>query len=273
MSKNRKMTIPDFRLMKKEGRKITVLTAYDYLIARTLDRAGIDAVLVGDSVGMVFSGHDTTIPVTLDEMIYHGKAARRGVTRASLIIDMPFMSYQIGQEQALLNCGRVMKETLANAVKVEGGVEVCETVRALTRASIPVMGHIGLTPQSIHMIGGYRVQGVEDEQARKLVDDAVCLQEAGCFSMVLEMIPAELSREISEKVDIPTIGIGAGPHCDGQVLVIYDMLGLNEDFKARFFKTYADLAAVIKESVNLYIDEVRSGSFPTSEHSFHLEDK
>lgn len=273
MLKSKKITIPDFRLMKEEGRKISVLTAYDYLVARTLDRAGIDAVLVGDSLGMVFSGYENTIPVDLDDMIYHGKAVRRGVTNALLIIDMPFLSYQVSNEHAVLNCGRVLKETLATAVKLEGGEEICDTIQACTRASIPVMGHIGLTPQSIHMIGGYRVQGLGDKQSRKLVNDAKCLQEAGCFSMVLEMIPSDVAKEISQSVTIPTIGIGAGPHCDGQVLVIYDMLGLNEDFKARFFKKYADLAGIIKESVGKYIEDVRTGSFPTDEHSFHPEDK
>ncbi len=269
---NKNFTVPDFRAKKATGQKITVLTAYDYLMARILDRTGIDAVLVGDSVGMVFSGHETTIPVSLDDIIYHGKAVRRGVRRALLIIDMPFMSYQVSPQEALKNCGRVMKETLTNAVKLEGGVEVCETIRACTRASIPVMGHIGLTPQSIHMIGGYRVQGVTEAQQNRLFDDAVSLQEAGCFSIVLEMIPAEISREISRRVDIPTIGIGAGPHCDGQVLVIYDMLGLNQDFKARFFKTYTDLSTIVHDAVREYIIEVTSGEFPGDQHSFHLDD-
>lgn len=269
---SKRVTVPEFRKMKNKGEKIAILTAYDYLMARILDRSGIDAVLVGDSVGMVFSGHETTIPVNLEDIIYHGKAVRRGVERALLIIDMPFMSFQVTPEEALKNCGRVMKETLANAVKIEGGVEVCDTIRACTRASIPVMGHLGLTPQSIHMIGGYKVQGINGQQRRKLMDDVLNLQDAGCFSVVLEMIPAELAREISERIEIPTIGIGAGPYCDGQVLVIYDMLGMNEDFKARFYKTYADLSSTIKDSVKRYIEDVRSQAFPADEHCFHLDD-
>jgi 3-methyl-2-oxobutanoate hydroxymethyltransferase len=271
--KSRRVTVPDFRMMKQGGEKIAVLTAYDVLTARILDSCGIDAVLVGDTVGMVFSGYENTIPVELDHMIYHGKAVRRGVRNALLIIDMPFLSYQVDPEDAVRNCGRVMKETMANAVKIEGGRDVVETVRRCTRASIPVMGHIGLTPQSIHRIGGYKVQGTGKEQRRVLLEDALELQEAGCFSIVLEMVAAETARQITEKLDIPTIGIGSGPHCDGQVLVIYDMLGLNEEFKAKFFKTYADLAGVIRGAVGEYISDVRSSSFPGDEHSFHAEEE
>jgi 3-methyl-2-oxobutanoate hydroxymethyltransferase len=268
---NKKVTVPDFRNMKREGKKIVVLTAYDVLMARALDTAGIDAVLVGDSVGMVFSGYETTIPVTLRDMIYHGRAVRRGVKRALLIIDMPFMSYQVSASRALVNCGRVMKQTQANAVKIEGGEEMCEIVRLCTRASIPVMGHIGLTPQSIHRIGGYRVQGQKGDEGERLVHDALCLQEAGCFAIVLEMVTAEVAREVTARLEIPTIGIGAGPGCDGQVLVIYDMLGMNEEFKAKFFKTYANLASTIRGAVGQYIEEVRSGKFPDEEHSFHRD--
>lgn len=270
---NKKITVPDFRNMKREGKKIAILTAYDYLMARVLDTAGIDAVLVGDSVGMVFSGYETTIPVTLADIVYHGRAVRRGVRRALLIIDMPFMSFQVSPRQALRNAGRVMKETLANAVKFEGGEEVYEAVRLCTRASIPVMGHIGLTPQSIHRIGGYKVHGQKGDEGEKLMRDALALQDAGCFSLVLEMVTSEVAMDITAKLEIPTIGIGSGPHCDGQVLVIYDMLGLNEEFRARFFKTYVDLASTIRGAVGKYIEEIRSGKFPGEEHSFHRDEE
>lgn len=270
--KNRRITVPDFRIMKQRGEKIALLTAYDMLMARILDSCGIDAVLVGDTVGMVFSGYENTLPVRLNDIIYHGKAVRKGVQRALLIIDMPFLSYQVSPEDAVRNCGRVMKETCASAVKIEGGSEVVETVRRCTRASIPVMGHIGLTPQSIHRIGGYKVQGVGREQRKTLLEDARKLEEAGCFSIVLEMVAAEAASEISDKLEIPTIGIGSGPGCDGQVLVIYDMLGLNEEFKAKFFKAYTDLPRVIRGAVGDYISDVKSSSFPGEEHSFHASD-
>jgi 3-methyl-2-oxobutanoate hydroxymethyltransferase len=269
----KKITVPDFRNMKTEGRKIAVLTAYDFLMARLLDMAGVDAVLVGDSVGMVFSGFETTLPVTLRDMIYHGRAVRRAVKRSLLIIDMPFMSYQVSAGHALHNCGKVMKETGANAVKIEGGEEVCEVVRSCMRASIPVMGHIGLTPQSIHRIGGYKVQGQKAGEGTKLLHDALCLQEAGCFSIVLEMVAAEVAEEITSKIGIPTIGIGSGAACDGQVLVIYDMLGMNEEFKARFFKTYVDLSDTIRGAVRAYVEEVKAGKFPADEHSFHSDER
>ncbi len=270
--KNRRVTVPDFRVLKQRGEKIAVLTAYDVLTARILDSCGIDAVLVGDSVGMVVAGYESTLPVELRDMIYHAQAVRRGVRNALLIVDMPFLSFQVSPEDAVRNCGRVMKETLASAVKIEGGRDVVETVGRCTRASIPVMGHIGLTPQSIHRIGGYRQQGAGRDERKALVEDALRLQDAGCFSIVLEMVAAETAEEISGRLDIPTIGIGSGPHCDGQVLVIADMLGLNEEFRAKFFKLYADLAPVIRDAVGEYIRDVKNSTFPADEHSFHVKD-
>jgi 3-methyl-2-oxobutanoate hydroxymethyltransferase len=265
-----KITVPSIKTMKGGGEKITMLTAYDTPFARILDEAGVDVLLVGDSVGSVVAGYPNTLPVTIEEMIYHTKAVVRGVTRALVVIDMPFMSYQISIEDAKRNAGRMIKESGAEAVKLEGGVNMKEVIDAIVAIDIPVMGHIGLTPQSIHQMGGYKVQGKVEEQKRKIMEDAVAVEEAGAFSLVLECIPTELAKEITEKLTIPTIGIGAGIHCDGQVLVIHDLLGLLGDFRPKFVKSYVDLRQVISQAVKEYMDEVRNAKFPAKEHSFHL---
>lgn len=264
----KKTTIPDIFQMKQEGRRITMLTAYDFPFARLVDQGGVDMILVGDSVGVVVAGHDTTLPVTMDEMLYHTKAVRRADPRALVVADMPFMSYQTGIEGACRNCGRMIKEGGAEAVKIEGGVNMASVIRAVAAIDIPVMAHIGLTPQSIHRMGGYKVQGRKD-QAERIMDDARAVQEAGAFSVVLEGIPAPLAARITAELSIPTIGIGAGPECDGQVLVIHDILGLCEKYSPKFVKRYAELAPIITEAVTSYVDEVRAGEFPTAEHSFN----
>lgn len=247
---------------KQQGRKITALTAYDFPIAQLLDKAGVDLILVGDSLGMVTLGYETTLPVTLDEMLHHAKAVRRGVKEALLVVDLPFMTYQESPQQAMHSAGRVLKETGARAVKLEGGSEaIAETVRKLTEAGIPVLAHVGLTPQSVHQFGGYRKQGKTTDAADRILAEAVALEKAGAFAIVLEHIPAELGKTISEKLTIPTIGIGAGPHCDGQVLVINDMLGLSA-WQPPFVKTYANIAETITEAVQDYCLEVREEKFP-----------
>ncbi len=258
----RKVTTKTLLEMKKRGEKIAMLTAYDFLIAKLLDETGIDVILVGDSLGNVFQGHITTLPVTLDDMIYHTKAVCRGVKRAMVIVDMPFLSYQVSVEEAVKNCGRVLKETCAEGVKLEGGSEIIEVVRKLTSIGIPVMGHLGLTPQSIHKFGGYDVRGVDESEAEKILNDAIELEKAGAFAIVLEKIPAKLAEKVTRSVNIPTIGIGAGPHCDGQVLVVYDMLGLFEEFKPKFVRRYTELAKIIKNAFENYIADVKSGRFP-----------
>ena len=263
----KKMTIPEILQMKPVGRRITMLTAYDFPFARLVDGGGIDIILVGDSAGVVFAGHDTTLPVTMDEMIYHTKAVRRADPRALVVSDMPFMSYQTGIDEACRNCGRMIKEGGAEAVKIEGGSSMSHVIRAVSGIDIPVMAHIGLTPQSVHRMGGYKVQG-RNEQAERIMDDALAVQHAGAFAVVLEGIPAKLAAEISAELTIPTIGIGAGPACDGQVLVIHDILGLCEKYSPKFVKRYADLAPLISDAVKQYVDEVRAGEFPTEEHSF-----
>ena len=261
-------TIIEIRQMKARGEKISVLTAYDFPLARLLERAGIDIVLVGDSVGSVFSGYDNTLPVTMEDMIYHTRAVARALDKALLVSDMPFLSYQVDLREARLNAGRLVKEGGAQAVKLEGGIPVAATIRAIVDMDIPVMGHIGLTPQSIHRMGGFRVQGKDDEQARRLLADARAVQEAGAFAIVLEGIPAPLGQEITAALDIPTIGIGAGVHCDGQVLVIHDILGLCEKYSPKFVKRYADVSDTILEGIEDYIREVKGGVFPGPEHSF-----
>ncbi len=262
------VTILEVQAMKTRGEKIAVLTAYDYPLARILDLAGIDIILVGDSVGSVVAGYDNTLPVTMDEMVYHTRAAVRGSGRALVVADMPFLSYQIDLREARQNAGRLIKEGGAQAVKLEGGVNVAETISAIVAMDVPVMGHIGLTPQSIHRMGGYRVQGRQDEQARQLLADARAVAAAGAFAMVLEGIPAALAKEITAAVPIPTIGIGAGIDCDGQVLVLHDILGLCEKYSPKFVKRYADAASLISEAVTAYIHEVKAGEFPGPEHSF-----
>ncbi len=263
------MTTRDLLEMKARGEKIVVLTAYDYLFAQLVDKAGVDVVLVGDSLGQVVLGYDSTIPVTLDEMIHHGRAARRGVRHALLVMDMPFLTFQVSPRETVRNAGRILKETGAEAVKLEGGDdETAVHVRALVRAGIPVMGHIGLTPQSVHALGGHRVQGREVAAAERLQGEALRLQDAGCFAVVLELMPARLSGDISRALRIPTIGIGAGPECDGQVLVLHDMLGLNEGFRPKFLRRFGELGAAVRAAVGDYADAVRHGQYPAAEHSF-----
>jgi len=262
------VTTRDFLAWKTEGRRIVTVTAYDALFGRLVDEAGVDGVLVGDSVNQVVAGQPSTLSATLDQMIYHAQAVRRGVEKALLVVDMPFLSYQVNADDALRNCGRVMKETGAQAVKLEGGQPMAPTIRALTEIGIPVMGHIGLTPQSVHALGGYRVQGRTEEAAARLEADARGLQDAGCFSIVLELVPAALAERISRALQVPTIGIGAGPGCDGQVLVLPDLLGLNDRFAPKFLKRYADLAGTVRRAVGTYADEVRGGTYPGPDHSF-----
>lgn len=262
------MTVQDFLRKKQEKHKISMLTAYDYPFARLIDDAGIDAILVGDSVAMVVQGLENTLPITMDEMIYHTKMVSRAVKNAMVIADMPYLSYQISIEDAVRNGGRFLKEAGAQAVKLEGGRETAEKIEAMTKAEIPVMAHIGLTPQAIHRMGGYRVQGKTVEAANRLIDDARILQDAGAFSLILEAIPAELAARITEELTIPTIGIGAGIHCDGQVLVIHDVLGLFDRFVPKFVKRYANLKEDALKAIKLYKEEVEKGIFPDKEHSF-----
>jgi len=255
--------------MKERGERIAVLTCYDHLFARLLDGSEVDVVLVGDSLGQVILGYETTLPVTVDEMIHHASAVGRAITRALLVVDMPFLSFQVSDEEALRNAGRIMKEAGAGAVKLEGGDEAaCDRVRALTRAGIPVMGHLGLTPQSVHRFGGYGVRGREAAEAERLLREARALEEAGCFSVVLELMPTPLARKVTEAISIPTIGIGAGPACDGQVLVLPDMLGLNEGFEPRFLRRFAELGEATREAVDAYVSAVREGTYPSERESY-----
>jgi len=263
-----KTTIQDFLKKKTEGRKITMLTAYDYPFAQILDEAGIDAILVGDSLGMVVQGLENTLPVTMDEMIYHTKMVVRAVKNGLVIGDMPFMSYQSSLEEAVRNAGRFLKEAGASAVKLEGGSEVAEQIRAMTRAEIPVMAHIGLTPQAIHRMGGYKVQGKTEEAAKKLLHEAHIVEDAGAFSLLLEAIPMNLAKKITKELSIPTIGIGAGPHCDGQVLVLHDVIGMFERFVPKFVKRYANLKEEAMKAIITYREEVERGEFPSEEQSF-----
>jgi len=266
---SKKKTILDIQKMKVDGEKIAMLTCYDYPFARIVDSCGIDMILIGDSAGVVVAGHENTLPVTMDEMIYHTRAVMRANPRALVVSDMPFMSYQVDLAEARRNAGRFIKEGGAAAVKIEGGVHVAPVIRALVDMDVPVMAHIGLTPQSIHRMGGYRVQGKRAEQAERLIEDARAIEEAGAFAVVLEGIPQNLARRITESISIPTIGIGAGPHCDGQVLVIHDILGLCEKYSPKFVKRYADARELISGAVSAYISDVRQGSFPDEEHSFN----
>jgi 3-methyl-2-oxobutanoate hydroxymethyltransferase len=262
-------SVPGFLEMKRSGKKIVALTAYDFLFSRYVEEARVDLILIGDSLGQVVLGYDSTIPVTLEEMIHHGKAVRRGAPDSFLVLDMPFLSYQVSPEDALRNAGRAVKETRVEAVKVEGAsASICRSVETLVQAGIPVMGHIGLTPQSVHALGGYRVQGRGEAAAERLKAQARALEDAGCFSIVLELVPSELGREISESLTIPTIGIGAGPHCDGQVLVLFDALGLTQGFQPRFLKRFGELEAEVREALLAYVREVREGTYPGPEHSF-----
>jgi 3-methyl-2-oxobutanoate hydroxymethyltransferase len=267
--RERKVTVRDLHECKRRGQKIVVLTAYDHLFGRLVDEAGVDVILVGDSLGQVGLGYESTLPVTLDEMIHHARAVRRAVRHALIVVDMPFLSFQITPEETLRNAGRIMKETGAEAVKLEGGdAETGRHVAALVRAGIPVMGHLGLVPQSVHAIGGYRVQGREPDAARRMEEDACRLADAGCFSIVLELVPADLAARITAAVPVPTIGIGAGPAVDGQVLVLHDMLGLNDGFAPRFLRRFADLAGATRAGLADYAAAVRAGEYPAPEHSF-----
>jgi len=259
----RQITVPEFVDFKQQGHRISMLTAYDFMSARILDEAGIDAILVGDTVGMVFQGHDTTLPVTLDDIIYHAEIVGRAVQQALVVVDLPFPTHLVGDKSAISSAGRILKETRCQAVKLEGGADQAGTIAALVSAGIPVMGHIGLRPQSVHTMGGYKVQ--RDEE--RLLSDALAVQQAGAFSVVLECVPAELAEKITEQLEIPTIGIGAGNQCDGQVLVLTDMLGLTPE-APRFVKHYADLQNIISTAATQYRQEVESGDFPGSEHSY-----
>lgn len=269
----RKITTLSLRQMKASAKKIVMLTAYDYPTARALDQAGIDAILVGDSLGMVVLGYPNTLPVTMADMLHHCRAVARGVQSALLIGDMPFMSYQASSDEAVHNAGRFLQEAGMDAIKLEGGSERLAAIHAIISAGIPVMGHLGLTPQSIHQLGGFRPQGRESDSALRLLEDALLLQEAGCFALVLESIPARLAELISQRLVIPTIGIGAGPGCDGQVLVTHDVLGLSGPVAPPFAKHYADLQTEMERSFSCFIEEVRQGDFPTSEHSREMPDK
>ncbi|WP_020403375.1 3-methyl-2-oxobutanoate hydroxymethyltransferase [Gracilimonas tropica] len=254
--------------MKSKGEKISMLTAYDFTMAQIIDQAGIEVILVGDSASNVMAGHETTIPMTLDHMIYHTSCVVRGVDRALVIADLPFMSYQVTTKEALISAGRMMKEAGAHAVKLEGGKSIVETVKRIVDAGIPVMGHLGLTPQSIYKFGTYKVRATEDQEAEDLIRDAKLLEEAGCFSLVLEKIPADLAAKVTKEISIPTIGIGAGPECDGQVLVIHDMLGLNKEFNPRFLRRYADLNTEMTNAVQNYIKDVKSRDFPNKDEQY-----
>jgi 3-methyl-2-oxobutanoate hydroxymethyltransferase len=264
-----RMTVPEIVKMKQARRKIAVLTAYDYSFARILDEAGVDILLVGDSVASVIQGRDSTLPVTLEEMLYHTRAVARGRKRALLVGDMPFLSYQVSVEEAKRNAGRFLSEGGAEAVKIEGGEPMLETIKAIVQMGVPVMGHVGLTPQSIHRFGGYKVQGKKKEARDRIVRDALAVEECGAFSVVLEGIPLDLAEEITQRLSIPTIGIGAGAHCDGQVLVVHDMLGLFDMYTPKFVKRYADLRAIMDDACKRFIAEVREGTFPDDDHSFH----
>jgi 3-methyl-2-oxobutanoate hydroxymethyltransferase len=269
--KTQRVTIHTLRQMKERGERIAMLTAYDATFARLLDEGGADVLLVGDSLGMVVQGHDTTLPVTLEEMAYHCRAVVRGTRRAHVVGDMPFMTYQASVEQGMANAGRLIKEGGCHSVKLEGGAVHAELVSRLVAAGIPVMGHIGLTPQSVHQFGGYRVQGKDARTAELLVEEAAFLEDCGCFAMVLEGIPWPLAEKISARVSIPTIGIGAGVHCDGQVLVVNDLLGMDDTFAPRFVKRYAETGRIMAEAFEAYIADVKAGRFPELDHSYPAE--
>lgn len=268
---NKKFTIKSFQEAKDNNQKITMLTAYDYSMAKIVDEAGIDAILIGDSLGMVFQGNESTLPVTVDDIIYHTKAVARGAKRALIVSDMPFMSYHVSVEDAVRNAGRLVKEGGAHAVKLEGGTKYVDVIRAIVDAQIPVMGHIGLTPQSVNAFGGFKVQGKDEAAARQIIEDAKAIEEAGVFAITLEGIPAKLAKLVSESVSVPTIGIGAGRDCDGQVLVVNDMLGMFSDFVPKFVKQYAKLNIDINTALKSYIEEVTNGDFPTDKHTFTID--
>ena len=268
----RRVTVPDIVQMKRDAKRISMMTAYDVAFARLVDQAGIDMILVGDSLGMVMLGYPTTVPVTMDDMIRHAGAVSRGAKRALLIGDMPFGSYQTSRDDALRNASRFLKEAGMDAVKLEGGHEVVDTARALVENGIAVMGHVGLTPQRVAQFGGFKVQAKSADAARRLIDDCIALEQAGCFSIVIESVPAPVAALATERVGIPTIGIGAGVKCDGQVLVLHDVLGLFGEFKPKFAKRYAELGPVVVEALQRFDREVREGTFPDAEHSFTMKD-
>ncbi len=267
-----RMTARRIRTMKSKGQRIPVVTAYDYTMARLADRSGFPIVLVGDSLGMVCLGYDSTIPVTMDDMVRHTKAVVRGTERALVVTDMPFMSFQSSVEEAMKNAGRLVQEGGAQSVKLEGAGPTVEKVRLIVEAGIPVMGHLGLTPQSVHRFGGYRVQGKAREDARRLLEDAQALEDAGCYALVLELVPAPLARVITGKLTIPTIGIGAGPYCDGQVQVVHDILGLYDDFVPKHTRQYLKLSETITEALSQYAKDIRDGAFPTPKESFDMDE-
>lgn len=268
-----KNTVVTFQQAKAEGKKISMITAYDYSMAKLIDGAEVNAILVGDSLGMVMLGYEDTLSVTMEDMIHHTAAVSRGARNALIVSDLPFMSYQTSVYDAVVNAGRLMKEGRANAVKLEGGKRFEEHIRAIVDASIPVMGHIGMTPQSVHAFGGFKVQGRSEEAAKQLLEDALAVEQAGAFAVVLECVPAALAKLVTEKLYIPTIGIGAGADCDGQVLVYQDMLGMFKDFTPKFAKQFADAGQVIKEGVRHYIEEVQAGTFPAKEHTFKIDEE
>ncbi|HPA47151.1 MAG TPA: 3-methyl-2-oxobutanoate hydroxymethyltransferase [bacterium] len=272
MKKERRVTVPTLQEMKKRGEKIAMLTGYDFLTAQLLDRAGVDVILVGDTLGMVFQGHESTLPVTVDEVIYHTRAVRRGIGSALLVADLPFLSYQVSVEEAVRNAGRMLKEGGAVAVKLEGGSTAVSVISAMVQAGIPVMGHVGLAPQSCNLIGGHKVQGKTVEDIEQLLEDAQAVEDAGAFSMVIEAVPWPVAREITSRVTIPTIGIGAGPYCDGQVLVTPDLLGLFTAFKPHFVRRFAQLGDETLKAFETYVSEVRSGGFPTLDESYSLDE-
>lgn len=268
MAEKKKITVPEIIDRKSKGEKIVMLTAYDYPFARIVDQAGVDIILVGDSLGTVVAGYKSTLPVTLRDTIYHTQAVVRGVKNALVVADMPFLTYQTGKRDAIKNCGLVIKEGGAEAVKIEGGKAIAGIISALVDVGIPVMGHVGLTPQSVNIFGGYRVQGRDKTRRKRIIEDALAVEKSGAFSVVLEGIPADLAKEITEQVKIPTIGIGAGPHCDGQVLVLHDMLGIFDDFQPTFVKRYANIKEIALKAVQNFADEVRKNIFPDEKHSY-----
>lgn len=264
----KKVTTHTLKRMKDAGEKIAMITAYDFSFAKLFDAGGIDVILVGDSASNVMAGHETTLPITLDQMIYHAQGVVRGINRCLVVVDMPFGTYQSNSDIALASAIKIMKETGGHSIKLEGGAEVVDSIKKIVSAGIPVMGHLGLTPQSIYKFGTYTVRAKEEAEAEKLKSDIKLLEEAGCFAVVLEKIPAKLAKEVSESVSIPTIGIGAGPYCNGQVLVMHDMLGINSEFKPRFLRQYANLGEQITTAIQQYVGDVRSGSFPNLEESY-----
>ena len=267
-----KNTVSTLLKQKQSGEKITMLTAYDYTTARIMDECGVNSILVGDSLGMVMLGYENTLPVTMEDMIHHTRAVARGANNAFIVADMPFMSYQASVREAVLNAGRLIKEGGANAVKLEGGAEVCEQIRAIVNASIPVVAHLGLTPQSVNVFGGFKVQGKSADKAKKLIDDALMIQEAGACAVTLEGIPAKLAEIITKKLFIPTIGIGAGNGCDGQVLVYQDMLGMTVGHTPKFAKRFADIGELMRKGITDYITEVKNGTFPSEEHTYSIDE-